>query len=215
MYPVRKVLSLATAVANGVSLSQTPSAGGSQALLINGSLTSGGVATFDVARRVIITSAGNDSTLTFKITGTNRDGILQRENVTGANATVAVSKKDFLTVTQILVSGNTAAAVTAGTNGQASTNWIATDQWRRHISGVAVIVRVLAGSTLNYTVEDTGDDIQNQDYISDAAQYILALPNAPLTAQTASGEGGYAVPPTAIRLTFNSYTTGSAQITVQ
>ena len=52
--------------ADSISQSQTPSGAGN--LTINGAKASGGVATFDSARQVTITSAGNDSARTFTVT---------------------------------------------------------------------------------------------------------------------------------------------------
>ena len=48
---------------NGIAQSQTTA--GAADLTLNGALVSGGVATFDSPRQVIITSAGNDTGVTF------------------------------------------------------------------------------------------------------------------------------------------------------
>ena len=112
-------LILAAPVQNGISLLQSNASAGN--LTITGSLATGGVATMDVARRVGITSMGNDSGLTWTITGTDRYGRAQSESIAGANDTVAQSTRDFLTVTKIASSGATASTVEAGTTGTAST----------------------------------------------------------------------------------------------
>ena len=76
---------LAAAAATGIALSQSGTAG--TALTLNGSLVTSGVANLgSIARRVIVTSAGNDSTNTFTIVGTDRYGRTQTEVLTGANA---------------------------------------------------------------------------------------------------------------------------------
>src|SRR5690349_9122021 len=111
----RLTKSLVAAAATGISTSQGPITAGNK-FTLNGSKVSGGVATFDSQRRVIITSAGNDSGITFTITGTNDDGNTISEVLTGANATAAVSGLDYLTVTSIVANGTTASTVTAGTN---------------------------------------------------------------------------------------------------
>ena len=112
-------LTLVAASANGIATSQSLASAGN--LTLNGSLVSSGVATFDVARRVGITSAGNDTGITWTITGTDRYGRPQSETLTGANATVVQSVKDYATVTKIAGSGATASTVTAGTTSTAST----------------------------------------------------------------------------------------------
>ena len=70
MQPIVKIVGpLAAADADGICASQTPLAAG--ALTINGALATGGVATIAVPARITITSAGNDSTNTFVVVGTD------------------------------------------------------------------------------------------------------------------------------------------------
>ena len=64
-------------------------------LSLAGSKASGGKVTFNQAHKIIITSAGDDSDRTFKITGTDSKGNVQTEDVTGANAGAATSTKAF------------------------------------------------------------------------------------------------------------------------
>jgi hypothetical protein len=120
MHSVVVTKQLAAASANNIALSQSLAAAGN--LLINGSAASGGVATLDTQRRVILTSAGNDSALTWTVIGTNDDGAPIKDVFLGANG-VAQSNLDFKTVTSITGSAATASTVTAGTNGVGSTPW--------------------------------------------------------------------------------------------
>ena len=112
-------LQLPAAATTGIATSQSGTA--ATPLTLNGSLVSGGVANLVVAQRVIITSAGNDSGITFKITGTDRYGRPQTEILTGANVGAAQTTHDFLTVTSETPSSNTASTVTSGTNAVGST----------------------------------------------------------------------------------------------
>lgn len=98
--------------ADGVSVSAaiTAAAGAT----IGGAFASGGVATFDKPRNVVITSAGNDSTKVFTVTGTDVYGNTMVENITGANAGAASGKKAFKTITSVDVDVDTAGAVTIG-----------------------------------------------------------------------------------------------------
>ena len=73
--------------ADGICASQTPLAAGN--LTINGALASGGTVTLNAAQLITITSAGNDSGRTFTVYGTDVEGDLQTEAVTGANAGTA------------------------------------------------------------------------------------------------------------------------------
>lgn len=66
---------------------------------------------------VLITSAGNDSGITFKIVGLSIhvNTVVKTETVTGANTSVVSSANEYDVVLSITPSGNTASAVTVGT----------------------------------------------------------------------------------------------------
>lgn len=100
--------------ADSICQSQTPAAGGSQNLTINGANASGGVATFTAARTITITSAGADAGRTFTITGTDVNGDAQTETITGPDTTTVTGTLYFKTVTQVTVDDDTAGAITVG-----------------------------------------------------------------------------------------------------
>jgi len=101
-----------TADDNGIS---TIAAVGLNAnLVLNGALTAGGSATFTSGRFITIASSGNDSAISFTVTGTDIHSNALTESITGANAGTALGLKPFKTVTQIAAVGNPAANVTAG-----------------------------------------------------------------------------------------------------
>lgn len=207
--PITVTKILAAASANNVSLSQSPAGAGN--LLINGAAASGGVATLDTQRQVIITSAGNDSGRTFTIYGTNQYGNAIQEAVTGANAGVAVSTKNFLTVTRISVDAATAGAVTVGTNGVGSTPLIGLNP---HVSPANTSIGVIVVGTVNYTVEYTYDNDPFQMIMPNPATPVPTFwPLAALAAKTASTDALLVNPATALRLTINSGA-GSATMTV-
>ncbi len=70
---------------------------------------------------------------------------------------------------------------------------------------------VTVNGTLTYSVEHTFDDVFAAGFDPGTASWF---PNDTLTAQTASGDGNYAFPVTAIRLNVTAYTSGSATLTV-
>jgi hypothetical protein len=213
--PYRTSIALTAAVTNGICLSQTLGAAGK--LTINGSLASGGVATLTstncVARRVGITSAGNDSGITWTITGTNRYGVVVSETLTGANAGTANSVRDYATVTSIAGSGASASTVTAGTNTIASTEWRVLDIYREFFS---VGLGFTASGTINATVEITFDDplaAQPGSLEPTSAQPPTAIAYATLAAMTGTTVGSINFPVFACRLTVNSGTgTGVLQV---
>lgn len=139
---------LAAAVSDGVALSQAKGSAGN--LTINGSLASGGVATFDTGRRVLVTSGGNDSGITFTITGTGNNGFAQTEVLAGTNGSSAYTTHDFKTVTSVAVSGAVATAVTVGTNGVGSSEpWIV-DTW---VNPPSISAATTGSTTTNYSLQ--------------------------------------------------------------
>lgn len=94
-----------------VAASQTKASAGD--LIINGTLASGGVATFLQKRVISVYSAGNDSARTFTVYGT-AGGVSINQSVTGANAGKVDTAGYFDTVTRVAVNGATASTVTVG-----------------------------------------------------------------------------------------------------
>ena len=195
---------LSAASANAICLSQTPSAG---ALTINGALASGGVATLDAPRRVLITATGNESAKTFVITGTNLTGNVVSESLTGPNATTAFSVIDYKTVTSITISATAAAALTVGTNTVASSAWVRLDEYAPPSTSIQCVV----SGTANYTVQQTLDDPNNPT--SPVGYASVAWFNSPdnnLINSTSNIQSNYAFMPTYARLLLNS---GSGSVT--
>jgi hypothetical protein len=98
-------------VTNGICLQQTIT--GAASAVINGSLASGGVATLDVPRNVIVDAAGA-ATATLTVTGTDAYGIPMSEAITLNGATAVAGKKAFKTITGI-ASSATATDIFVGT----------------------------------------------------------------------------------------------------
>lgn len=213
--PVRLSYALGAADDDGISLSQSPGAAGN--LTITGAFASGGVATLDVPRRVLITSAGDDHLITFTVYGTNAGGAAISEVVTGPNATTAYTNQDFKTVTRIAVSAATAGAVKAGTNGIGSTPWILLNRNAQPFQ-VGVWVEVIG--TVNYTIQTTPDDIMG--YYSPGVGVIWNNPAVQITfddtvliGATANGNVQIEVPCQAVRLLINSGTGTATLIVIQ
>ena len=104
--------------ADGISVAA--SVGNNAALVIGGALASGGSVTNATARQVTILSAGNDSSKSFNIVGTDVNGAALTENLTGANAGTATSTGYFKTIASITAVGNPAGNVSAGINANAA-----------------------------------------------------------------------------------------------
>ena len=206
MQPIYRSKQLDAADDNGISLSQTPLAGGN--LTITGALATGGVATLDTQRRVLFTFAADESARTFVVYGTVEGGVAIQETVAGDAAT-AVTTQDFLTVTRISIDAGSAGAIIVGTNGVGSTPWQIIN-W--HISpqnfGMIGLVDGTVNYTFQYTMEDPSGTYPNPDGSFPTAFDISAL--ASKAVDTASS---WTTPIAAWRLQVNSGT-GTAQAIV-
>lgn len=191
---------------NGISVAQQTV--GAANLTITGALAAGGVATLDTNRIVGIYSAGNLAAVTFTVYGTDSNGIVISETITGPNATTVSGVLMFKTVTRVAAGGAVGSDVEVGTTGVGATQAVPLDQ---HISPFAVglFIEVESGKTVNATVQYTPDAIQDTTKINAA---VLGVPgikwtNHPsLASQTASADSNLAYPAAAVRLLVNSGT---------
>lgn len=197
---------LATASANNIALSQTPTS----SFTLNGSLVSGGVATLDTPRRILFTNAGNESSNAFTITGTNASGMYQIEVLAGTIAGSFYNNLDFSTVSSIVLKNAASGAITVGTNGVASSPWVRTDEFANTQTGIQATVT----GTVNYTIQSTYNDPNSPT--NPIAPYAVTWVNTPDTNAvnaTTSIQSYYAYTPTWIKVTLNSGT-GSVTSTI-
>lgn len=137
------------------------SIGAAGTVTLNGSLYSSttGIATLDKPRRVLFTSAGNDSGITFTVTGTDWNNMPVSEVVTGANATTTYTVYDFKTVTSVVSSGASASTVSIGTNGVASSRPVFLDTYAD--SSTYIQTDTGGSSAITYTIQLSGDNPNN------------------------------------------------------
>ena len=196
---------LAAAVANNVSASQSPAAG---AILINGSAATGGVATLDTQRRVIITSGGNDTGITFTVNGTNGAGFAISDTFAGASGAAAQSNLDFKTVTSVTHTGSVAGTITIGTNTVGSSLWNITN-WNADPENIGFVVELRSG-TATFSVQYTFDDpniLPGSGGLNAAGlAFPLALNHPVVTNSTATIDSTFSTPVLAYRLLTNSGT---------
>lgn len=176
-------LQLAAAVTNGIATSQSLSGAGN--LTLNGSLVSGGVATFDVARRVGISSVGDDRAVVWTITGTDRYSRAQTEVIQGVMGATAQSTRDFLTVTQIAGSAATAGNVTAGSTTTGSSVPYIIDYFAT-TANYSAVVSNLGGST--WSLEFSNDDLSpSYDLSTVTPTWVSPTAFTGISATTTSG----------------------------
>ena len=189
---------------DGICASQTTSAAANMTL--NGALTatingnsvyapsvSGTAATADGAwaRKIGITSDGNDSGITFTITGTDVDGKALSETVTGPNSTTVYSTNstaaNFKTVTKIATSAATTGNITIGTAAVAADVYcraLGVVPYQSTITGIKIWVAEAFNAGTADPIEIGKSD--DQDYLADVATGIMR-------AVTTTGNTGAAV----------------------
>ncbi len=75
------------------------------------------------ATEVSLTSTGDERALTFTITGTDCNGYVQTEDLTGPNATVTYSAKQYQTLTSVVSDAVSVGAVSMGIRVAGKTSW--------------------------------------------------------------------------------------------
>lgn len=199
---------LAAADADGVAESQTPGAAGD--LTLDGILVVDGVGVLDTPRRILVTTADDESGKTLTLYGTDWNGNSVSETITGPNATTAQSVYDYSTITRIAVSAAFTDAVQVGTNGVASSRPVFLDEWMFAPTAIQVVVT----GTVNFTVQQTLDDPTIIGATMTFPQVTwFPHPDSGLAAATASAQGNYAYAPRMVRVTLNSGT-GSCVLTL-
>lgn len=226
MRTVRKYILPRATDADAIATAQTIT--GAASVTLNGTLVSGGVATikqtgkdangrsYSVHGQVVtITSAGDDTGVTFTVVGTDQDGKSITATVTGVSAAAATVAGYWSTVTAVSTSGTTDGNITVGITTASSTPTIPLDT--RNASGCALSV-VLSG-TATYSVQHTFQDIQaaawKDGYSWDAADGTWQNhDSSDLVAATATADGNYAFIPTATRAIVTAWTSGTVEYVV-
>jgi len=159
--------------ADGISVAA--SVGNNAALVIGGALADSGSVTLSHGRLITILSAGDDSSKSFTVVGTDVNGDSQTETVTGANAGTATSSKYFKTIASITAVGNPAGNVSAGINASAAD---AVFTMRSRLKGMFLTSTATAGEVDFLTSSPTGTSIMKLNSVSDAdATRDVTIPN--------------------------------------
>lgn len=226
MRPVRIYTLPRAADADGVATTQSLASAGD--LTLDGALVTDGTAYIMQTgadsdgrpynrhgQNVTITSAGNDSGITFTVYGMTPEGKVHSETLTGGNVAAVTTSAYFSTVTRIAASGATAGNVTAGIAVTGATPVIPLD----HYIGEGVALAAIVGNTMTYTVEDTQDNIWAQTW-RDGWEWNPETGNwqdhdsADFQAATATAKGNYEFVPTATRAKWSAWTSGTFEFQV-
>ena len=195
---------LAAADDNGIHLSSTPSAG---AVSLDGALVTGGVAYLGDARRVLVTTAGNETGKTITITGTDANGNIQTDTVSLPNTSTVYTSLDFLTVTGITISATAAAAIIVGTNGIDGSRWVRLNDFAP--SNISIQCDV--SGTVNFTVQSTLDD-PNDPFSPTPAEDVVWVDSSDLAVVAANStqQSNFLFTPKYAKILINS---GSGTVT--
>lgn len=182
------------------------------AVVLNGSLVTAGVATFDNARRALFTTTADETTKTVTLIGTNGSGNTIGETITLVNASTVASLLDYKTLSSVVSSAALTGNLSIGTNGVAASRWVMMDPW----ANLPIGVQVGVSGTVNYTVQITYDDPNSPvNPPTVAAVNWSSSADANLVAKTALAIGSLANIPAYVRLLLNSQTNpGYATMTV-
>ena len=165
-----------------------------------------GVLTFSEAQHVTITTTSDETLATFTVVGTDRDGNVLTEAITGPNNSVALGTKNFKTVTSITSTAD-ATGVTAGINGLSESAWFLLN-YRGPDFNVAIGCTT-GGAT--YAMQHTFTNVLATGFVEDDA---VVYTHSTLTGETTNQDGNYTNPPVACRLAITSAGTGPVTATV-
>lgn len=194
MRPVNQSRQLDAADPNGIFADQGSTAG--VALTLDGVFVTAGVAQLDVQRQVELESAANLSAILYTIVGTDEQGREITEIVTGPNAGVSATVKDFFTVTSITPDGTNAALMEGGTNVLGGSIPIPIDIY---LDPTSIGLGIVVTGTVDVTVQHTFDDP-----FQDPSTVLTWFDHPTLVNVVANGDGNLAFPPRAVRLFTNS-----------
>jgi len=188
--PVTLNVAPTAATTNNICTTHTPIT--TAPLTIAGTAVTAGVATLGAAQLIRLTSAGDDSAITFTFTGTDADGDAQSQTVAGTNASNTDTTTFFKTITAITHTGTVAGAVIVGN----LITSVSPTFFPANVPGsvaLGINVQLVSGTTtcaLNQTYEDF------KTYPADTRWFA----HATLTALSATTAGSLLFPVTGLRM---------------
>jgi hypothetical protein len=196
------------AASNATNIRTASAIAGAGAVVLNGTLVTGGVATLDKPRQILFTDAANDSGITFTLTGTDWAGDIISEVLTGANAGTVASVLSYATVTSVVSSGASAGNVSIGTSGVAYSPWARLDDFA--MSQTAL--QCTASGTVNYTVQQSMDDPNSPtNPVTPALMTWVSSSDANVVGASTSQMSFFTFAPIFVRVLLNS---GSGSVTM-
>jgi len=119
-------------------------------------------------RFVTITSAGDDSGITFTIVGVGPNGETQTETITGPDTDVVTSTKTFAFVESIFASGATDDDVEAGVAQSGYSQWIPLDIY---VPNQVTTISATVSGTIDYSIQYTNEDPFDHSFVHQAVAH--------------------------------------------
>jgi hypothetical protein len=166
----------------------------------------GATFTGSTARQVTIVAAGNESSNSFVVTGTNVNGDPVSETVAGPNATTATTVSYFKTVTSVTISGNAVGALTVGMTATAVSAWVRFDDFAPSNISIQCVVSGSATYTLQSTLNDPNDPFSPTPLSS---MSWVNTSDANLVAATTTQQSNFLFAPKYARILITTTSTGS------
>lgn len=168
-----------------------------------------GAAVFTQPQHITAYAPGDEATETFTITGTNRQGEVISDTITGVNASTVATSKNFATVTKVEIDG-AATTVEVGVDGTCESAWFLLDG-RSPSFNTGFGVDLSTGAVLTYDVEHTFSDVLASGFTETSA---VVFNHDSVVGQTIAADGNYTNPPMAMRLAVTAHTSGSANLRI-
>lgn len=198
---------------DGVFQNQT--LGGAGSFTLNGAgVTSGQWVTPDLfAKQIGFASTGNISGVTFTVSGyqDKNKTIAISEQLAGPNNNTVETTNYFYSIQSISASGAVGTNTKAGPVDEAISQIIPIKRSYSDKSERQVGLTFIVTGTINYTVQQTNDDVQS---LTDRTFNWLDSDDTNVVSATASKNSNYIAVPQAMRVKINSYSTG-AELLIQ
>ena len=199
MRPFSQTIAPVASDDNYVAESQTPAAGGAQALTLTAA-----AATIDPPCHLLVTCAGSDAARTFTVVGTDRNGNTITEAIAGSAGGTTAGTLNFAGVTSVTVDDDTAGAVEVGTADELEGAWVVLD-YLDEAFNCSIAVGLSSDADFTYGVETTTSNV------FDVGEHAAtAIAHGTVTAETTDQAGTITSPVFAIRVAVTSFVAGSA-----
>lgn len=170
-----------------------------------------GAASLGSPAQLVLETNADFSGVTFTITGTDANGNVISETLTGPNATTVNSVLYYASVTSITSDGGVGGGtVQVGVTGDVTSRWVRMDSW----ANAQAVAQVNVDGTITYSVQTSMDDPNDPTYpVAVADMTWLDALDANLVSESTAKSGVFNLTPTWVRVKGSSGT-GTATLKI-